>query len=345
VLLLTGCSRKEEKTEPPEEAASTQVARAAESAEKAEVLPGAWEVDNRNNLLKLIARYGQGGPEHDPSRPPVVVFDFDNTCIRGDMGRAFYDWMVRERKLRFNDEVWKAVPADKRPAIQKAWKKLASLPAEQQAASLAMKDFRKRMHQAYWSLCYKTPPEKCYPWQVRFYAGYTPDEITAMAEKVVQLELNRPLGSEQIMAGPDDPSPAITSTGIRFYKEIHQLMNLLRNKGFRVWVVTAGPEWVVKSAAKNLGVDPSLVVGMRTRLAEGKLTSTIDPPPTFKEGKVKAIEKYIGVKPVLAVGDSWTDAEMLEYAEHALLIDRGYADLKRKAVKAGWWIQPPFPVN
>jgi len=33
---------------------------------------------------------------------------------------------------------------------------------------------------------------------------------------------------------------------------------------------------------------------------------------------------------------------MLEFAEHALLIDRGYADLREKAERLGWAIQPVF---
>lgn len=349
-LLLVACSKKEQAEAPARQPAAQETARQAESAgtvaaDAERPLPGAWEPDVRNHLLELIATYGKEGEKYDPAKPPVVVFDFDNTCIRGDIGRAFYDRMVRERRIRFSDAVWKAVPEDKRAVIRAAWNQVNALPEDQRDDSTAMKTFRKLAHQAYWSLCHETPADRCYPWQVRFYAGYEPSKLNRLAYDVINEELKRPLGSEQIRTGPDDPSPAITSTGIRIHAEIRELMFELRRNGFEVYIVTAGPQWVVAGAARHFAVASEYVIGMRTKIKDGKLTSQIDPPPTFKEGKVQAIQKYIGVQPVLALGDSWTDADMLSYAKHAVLIDRGYADLKEKAVQAGWWIQPPFPVK
>jgi len=336
LLLIGGCPDKKE--EP--EAAPAQPAASPE-----DLLPGNWEAGVKAGLIKLVMANGEGGDNYDKNNPPVAAIDFDNTCIRGDIGRAFYDWMVTERKILFNDEIFAALPGDKREGIKKAWKKLKKIPEDQQAGSVELQAFRKQMHQAYWSLCYDTPPEKCYPWQVRFYAGYTPDEVRGMAEGVMEAQLKKPMGSEPIKAGPNDQAPAITSTGIRIHPEIKNLISLLEKRGFDVWIISAGPEWVVEGAAKSFGVKPDRVIGMRAKLEEGKLTSQIEPPPTFRQGKVKAIEKFIGKKPLLAVGDSWTDAEMLEYAAHALLIDRGYADLKKKAVDSGWWIQPTFPIE
>lgn len=341
-MLIGGCPDKQQE---PEAAPAPPAAAPAKPAAPEDLLPGAWEAGVKANLIKLVLAKGQGSDNFDPKDPPVATIDFDNTCIRGDIGRAFFDWMVTERKILFNNEIFAALPGDKRKGIEKAWKKLKKLPDAKQAGSVELQSFRKLMHQAYWSLCYDTPPEKCYPWQVRFYAGYTPDEVRGMAEGVMEAELEKPLGSEPIKAGPEDQAPAITSTGIRIHKELKNLIALLQKRGFDVWIISAGPEWVVEGAAKPLGVKPDRVIGMRAKLVEGKLTSEIEPPPTFRQGKVEAIEKFIGKKPVLAVGDSWTDAEMLEYAGQALLIDRGYADLKKKAVDSGWWIQPTFPVQ
>ena len=97
-------------------------------------------------------------------------------------------------------------------------------------------------------------------------------------------EMKKSLGSEQIKEGPDDPAPAITSTGIRVYEEIRGLMGMLRKKGFQVWIVTAGPQWVVQGAAKPFGVSPEQVIGMRTQRADGMLTTEIEPPPTGHSG-------------------------------------------------------------
>ncbi len=273
------------------------------------------------------------------------MFDFDNTSIHGDIGRAFFDWMILNQKFLFNDELFKTFPENLSGKIKSAWQDLQKLPEDKRAKSVELQKLRKLMHQAYWGLCHETSPEKCYPWQVRFYAGYSPDEIRTMAKKVFEYELGRPMGSEPIKAGDEDPAPAITSTGIRIHKEILDLIGILKKHGFQVWMVTAGPQWVVQGAAEKFHMKPEHIIGMRTVLKDGKLTSEMEPPPTFKKGKVQAIEKFIGSRPVLAVGDSWTDEEMLEYAEHAVLIDHGYADLRKKAFDAGWWVQPTFPVK
>jgi phosphoserine phosphatase len=308
-------------------------------------LSAAWDADVKAKLEGLLAERGQGAAGYDPASPPVVVFDFDNTCIRGDIGRAFYDFMVREQRLRFDESVWTALPEDKRADLRAAWDALQALAAEARGASVDLQRFRKLMHQAYWSLCSELEPAQCYPWQVRFYAGYTPAEIEALGREVMQAELQKRLGSEPIRAGEDDPAPAITSTGIRVHEPVRELMGAMDAAGFEVWVVSAGPQWVVRGAASVFPVKPERVLGMRTRLQDGKLTTDMEEPPTFRQGKVDAIQKFIGRRPVLALGDSWTDAEMLGHAEHALLLDRGYEDLKKKADEAGWWLQPEFPLQ
>jgi phosphoserine phosphatase len=345
VGIFSGCPEKKQETEADTKTVATQPVAGHEKTQDKDLLPGGWEADIRDNLLGLVRKHGKDAPSYDPSKPPVVVFDFDNTCIRGDIGRAFFDFMVSERKIKFSEAVWEALPADKRGNIRSAWENLRKLPEAEQPTSPLLQEFRKLMHQAYWSLCHKMDGAKCYPWQVRFYAGYSPAELIRMAQEVMDREMKRRLGSEQIKSGPDDASPAITSTGIRVHSEIRDLMKLLRKEGFQVWIVSAGPHWVVTGAAKQFDVDPERIIGMRTKLVDGKLTTEMDPPPTFRQGKVEAIEKYIKAKPLLVLGDSWTDAEMLAYGTHAILIDRGYADLKEKATEAGWWIQPPFPVQ
>ena len=53
------------------------------------------------------------------------------------------------------------------------------------------------------------------------------------------------------------------------------------------------------------------------------------------------IDKYIGVRPTFAAGDTDTDIEMLQSAEHVLLMDRGNDEAQAEAKAGGWWVQPP----
>jgi len=309
--------------------------------------PGAWEKDVNDGLTKLMFDYSFGGSKFVKGQPaPVVVVDFDNTLIKGDIGRAFFDFMVTEGKIQFTDKVVEALPEDKRAEAKAAWDTLQKLQADKRADSREARAFRKVMHKIYWSLCRDADAEKCYPWQVRFYAGYSPDELKTMAAQVMETELKQKMGSEQIRVDDKDQAPGITSRGIRIYEEMKDLLFHLDQRGFEIWVVSAGPQWVVEGAVtKHFAVKPGRVIGMRTKLADGKLTTEIEAPPTFRMGKVEAIDKRIGRKPLLAIGDSWSDADMLGNATHALLVDRGYLDLKKKAVESKWWIQPAFPVR
>jgi phosphoserine phosphatase len=348
LLCSASCSKKEKEPPAPPAAGSAQAPAPPTSvtaALPADALPGAWEADVRTNLAKLIGEVGKGGARYSADKPPVAVFDFDNTMVQGDIGRSFFDWMILQRKIKFNDAIFTALPDDRRAEIRDAVNALNKLPEAKQAESVELQKLRKLMHRSYWGLCHSESWEKCFPWQVRFYAGYTPRELAEMAVGVFEKEQKRPVASEPIKAGPDDPEPGITGVGLRVHEEMRSLIRLLRERGFQVWVVTAGPQYVVEGAARSFGVDADHVLGMRTTLEGGKITTTMDPPPTFRTGKVKAIERFIGARPVLAFGDSWTDAEMLAAAEHAVLIDRGYADLKKKAQESGWWIQPAFPVK
>jgi phosphoserine phosphatase len=306
-------------------------------------LPGAWEADVRQKILRVAAEALRERKPGDPA--PVAVFDFDHTCVRGDFGRAFFDWMIQKDRIRWGDPIYNALPEDKRSDIRQAVEALAKLQPEKRAGSREQARLRKLMHKSYWGLCRSGNWEQCFPWQVRFYAGYSPQEITAMAREVWAAELTRPMGSEPIRESPDDEQPALTGTGIRVYAEMRALIGALSRHGFEVWIVTAGPQWVVRAAGPDLGVPEERVLGMRTTVEGGKLTATMDPPPTFRKGKQLAIEKFIGRKPVLAFGDSWSDAEMLAGARQAVLIDRGYADLRKHAQEAGWLVQPEFSVK
>ncbi|NMB75590.1 MAG: HAD family hydrolase [Myxococcales bacterium] len=333
-LALACCKKSEPPPAPPAPAVS--VPGEAD-------LPGAWEADVRQKILAVAAAALRERKAGDPA--PVAVFDFDHTCVRGDLGRAFFDSMILKDRIRWGEPIFNALPEDKRADIQKAVEALSKVPPEKRAGSREQARLRKLMHKSYWGLCRSENWEQCFPWQVRFYTGYTPQEITAMAREVWAAELTRPMGSEPIREGPDDEQPAITGTGIRVYAEMRALIGTLSRYGFEVWIVTAGPQWVVRAAASDLGVPEERVLGMRTTIQDGKLTAVMEPPPTFRMGKQRAIEKFVGRKATLAFGDSWSDAEMLAGARQAVLIDRGYADLRKHAQEAGWLVQPEFPVK
>ncbi len=308
-------------------------------------LPGAWKPSIRIELIKLIERHGRHSDGFDPADPPIAVFDFDHTCIHGDIGKTFYDWMIRNDNLDYSQKILDIFPNGKGAVVQTMINRLNKHPPDARAKSKIKQELLDTMHQIYWNLCDDPRFDKCFPWQVRFYAGWQPKQIADMAERVMRTALSLPVQTD--FPTPPNQNTRSSNQGgsIRIYNEIRTLITTMKQAGFQVWIVSAGPQWVVEGAARFFDVVPPFVIGMRTKIVQSRITTHIDPPPTYKQGKVAAIRRYIGKQPLLAVGDSWSDAEMLMHAEHGLLIDRGSPDLRQKAEESSWWIQPSFPVE
>lgn len=97
--------------------------------------------------------------------------------------------------------------------------------------------------------------------------------------------------------------------------------------------------------APKLGLPSENVLGMRTT-ETSTLGVQLDPPVTYRMGKVTAIRTRVapgGRRPVLALGDSLGDREMLEDSvDLAVLIDRGDTDLAAVLRSRGVVLQRAF---
>jgi phosphoserine phosphatase len=115
--------------------------------------------------------------------------------------------------------------------------------------------------------------------------------------------------------------------GVRFreltYSPMLELMDLLRAREFRVFIVTGGGVEFVRAVGEELdGVAPDDVVGSAVQVdferRDGRVVlvrkaAMLGSP---NEGPPKAvnIQAHIGRRPILAAGNSAGDREMLEYA-------------------------------
>jgi phosphoserine phosphatase len=133
------------------------------------------------------------------------------------------------------------------------------------------------------------------------------------------------------------------------YQPMLELLDELRRRHFDVFVVTGGGTEFVRAVSHDLyGVEPHGVVGTLVQYQverhEGRLrlvrTARIAGAANEGEAKVAHIQQHLGRRPILAVGNSGGDREMLEWACSgdgpglALLIDhdddeREYAYLSR----------------
>jgi phosphoglycolate phosphatase-like HAD superfamily hydrolase len=107
------------------------------------------------------------------------------------------------------------------------------------------------------------------------------------------------------------------------YVPMVELLDLLRAQGFKVFIVTGGGVEFVRAASDRLyGVTPDDVVGSAVEVDFARRDGRADLVRTAKllgspnEGapKVVNIQAHVGQRPILAIGNSAGDREMLEYA-------------------------------
>lgn len=95
---------------------------------------------------------------------------------------------------------------------------------------------------------------------------------------------------------------------------IRELLTWLEASGVEVWLVSASNRWVIETAAAELGVPPERVIAMSMDIVHGQLDGEVHRPLSNGPGKARLIEQRIGVRPLLAVGNSRHDLAMLKQA-------------------------------
>ncbi|WP_353554713.1 HAD family hydrolase [Paraburkholderia terrae] len=105
------------------------------------------------------------------------------------------------------------------------------------------------------------------------------------------------------------------------YQPQLELLDLLRSNGFQIWIVSGGTaEFMRVWVDKAYGIPPERVVGTEEKLKymmrDGKPALVREPGFDFVDdgpGKPVGIFRAIGRRPIMAVGNSDGDREMLEY--------------------------------
>ncbi|MEM8885802.1 MAG: HAD family hydrolase [Planctomycetota bacterium] len=132
----------------------------------------------------------------------------------------------------------------------------------------------------------------------------------------------------------DRPYPTL------IYQPMLELLRLLEDRGFQVWICTGGTRGFVRALSEETyGIPPERVIGTTLRSefreVDGAWALQRKPelvvPVNDKAGKPVHIGRVIGRRPVIAVGNSDGDIEMLQWArDPALRILVHHDDAKRE---------------
>lgn len=297
--------------------------------------PYNWAPENYSALKNWLERWQSRANRTGG----VAIFDFDNTCIYGDVGKVIFQYQLRHLRFRLSPGRFaKLFPehldelTDRQIllviqrinelytllfhfiALNKREYALEMPEAQEFQVLLTWYCGAARQHEALgplYSLSFLT----------KLLAGYSVQEVEDLSYEAIASALFEPVLPRKEVAHymKDIGQLKVSATDwLRIQPEIIDLMTQLRDVGIRCCIVSASTEWIVKAAAFffDLPVDQEDIFGIRVTLQQhNDVLSTKLPddyPVTYGSGKVEVIRNHITESsPVLVAGDAVTDYEML----------------------------------
>jgi L-threonylcarbamoyladenylate synthase len=275
-----------------------------------------------------------------PAPGQIAAFDFDNTCILRDAGECFFfHGLVAQMALRFDlDALWDLLHPDDAPDTLRALvRALLPLSPLQRRQHPDWPRYLGHMGGLYHRHCLRDGDATGFAWIVRLMIGLSPDQVSRRSADTLRRHLTAPLVAR---TWTDHTGHDFTvQQGLRPFAAIQDLVRALKAAGITPWIVSASNPWTVAAAAPLVGIDPAHVIGLTTAVRDGLLTADLDGPITYRQGKVDALDHHGLPRPALAVGDAWTDYELLRSARTAILLDKGDARLADEARAHGIFVE------
>jgi phosphatidylglycerophosphatase C len=202
----------------------------------------------------------------------MIAFDADGTLWTGDIGVDTFEALLASRGFR---------PASGPSLSEEARAHgVAVHPDAAEQARLLYEAFGRGEY----------PEERAYSMMAWAFAGYTVDEARAFAARVVtQVNL-----------------------AARLQVEVLPILHWSVMRSVPLYIVSASPAHVVRTAADLLAVPFTAVLAMSPVVVDGVLTARCADPLTYGSGKLAALHAAVPDKKMLAAfGDSAFDLPML----------------------------------
>ena len=338
----------------------------------------AWYGDNAARIDTMLATYGScaGHPASTPTggKAPLALFDWDNTVVRNDIGNATFYWMVAHDKIRRPAQWSRTSPyltPDAQSALSGACDSAAAvgepLPTSRttKCADELLKiygDSETTTDKDAFAGYNHREIEPAYAWLAQLFAGWTPAEIGQFAAAARQHALESAQGTEETIGTTK------VEGWVRYYDQIRNLITALRANGFDVRIISASPQQVVEQWATELGFTPDKVMGIESKISDGRYTATLpgcggrpdNTVITYVDGKrCRVNSEVFGItgaaafdqapadqRQVFAAGDSDTDMTFVSDATGLrLAINRNKTALMCRAYYNAdhkWIVNPMF---
>jgi phosphoserine phosphatase len=289
------------------------------------------DIDERVDDLCARARAGSLGPR------PAAALDFDNSCIRGDVGETLHHHLCDELGYALDGQFWDVLdPEDGRDRLRAVWTAFKGGEGD------LPDSFRDDLSAVYARRFLRLGRRSVYGWAASMHAGMRPEEVAEAARANVLRHKSLPV-TRLLRGTTPDGLELSRSQGMRSRPAVQRWVNEMDAAGIGVWVVSATNIWAVTWAAEHeLGVPSSRVIGNACEVQDGRITARPVHPVIYKEGKLQAFRAATGVDPVFAIGDTSSDEALLRHSQGlSLLVDRGDTALLERGRAAGWLVTNP----
>jgi len=285
-----------------------------------------WNQRNFDALNEFLAGVRPG---------ELAVFDWDNTCIFGDIGEALLRRLTFELAFAIDARAMAATIPDTINDIDHVLIKGMPYPlkkmknavfaAYEQLLQEAPAKGREGVDESYRVFTSgllalnraleETPGIGCefaYPWVNLLLQGLSLAEFDRLAKAVIEEELISPLSRHAV----NDPLRRWHyewTGGIRLYPEMKNLAVAWQDHGGAVVISTASNRRLVEKMIAMTGFPCRRVIGMGLALAGDRFGRVLETGlrPNLGAGKVANIRALLENEPVLVAGDSRNDYEML----------------------------------
>jgi len=225
----------------------------------------------------------KGSPDYIPVERRIAVFDFDGTLFL-ETDPTYFDWQLFEHRV-LEDPAYKATA-----------EQLAAARASRKGKFPPLNKDRERM-------------------VAEAYRGMTIGEFSAFVRK--------------FMAG-NQPGFIGLKRGDAYYRPMLEVIDYLRRNGFTVYVISGTERLTMRPLTERLRLPPGQIIGSdNTVVASGQkgrdglaylfvkgdklLLGGANIVKNLQMNKVSVIVREIGLQPVLAFGNTMSDASMLNY--------------------------------
>lgn len=242
-----------------------------------------------------------------------IVFDLDGTLLIGDLGETiFYEYLL--------DSCLQAAPLSEKSRGRKRLE-LRGKAAETLLQYLHLID-RGQCGQAY-QLVAKT------------LSGISLHNLKRCVQGIVEVDKAPAAFELLIHAGSQSEVHATINIGVKLRSGMDGLVSDFKSAGAEIWIVSASPQNVVEILGDWFELGRNRILAVTTS-DDG--SEVIRFP--WRQKKVDALRDVGVTEPILAFGDSFDDAEMLEMADFAVVMADGDSKLISRAMRENWLIFP-----